>query len=171
MCEERCQQYKGCFAIYYEQNSHSCWIYRVDQSKPYSKGEGKINTNLNTTVLFFDALKHLNYSLMIEKVRIKEGIPERDSFHANNETECIIQCIDDQICGVVAFNSNVTDKSESNCWLYNFDDVSCKASGLTGDQCKTIAQDLNTIVWFHPDQKVKGALESQNGPIDWQNFF
>ena len=100
-----------------------------------------------------------DYSFKIKQVRIKEGIPKRQSFHTANETECVIKCIDDEVCSIVAYKASNAEDSANNCLFYSFEKVSCKVSGVRNDGCKTIASDPDMVVWFNPGQKYKDSLE------------
>ena len=158
-CGERCEEDNKCFAVHFEEKRRYCWIHHANNDTiAFSKEKGIPNNNTEITV-FFDELKLLDYSFKIEDVRVKEGIPKRDSFRTATESECVTKCIDDQICDIVAYKVFNKEESVNNCWLYSFEKVSCKIIGeKTDNECNTLTPDKEVVVWFNPVQRLKKDL-------------
>ncbi|XP_066912531.1 uncharacterized protein [Clytia hemisphaerica] len=150
-CEDKCLEDDRCIVLEYPA-ANQCWLFYHDKqsnvtllgkaSMPVPKGEEY------GTFIFYDALKLLGHTLKIERIAIKPGQLARKNIRTN-ETDCSMECRQDQACAMVTFNRQAQPE-ENNCKLYSEDKFECPDDIK---ECHIIAYDIkyaNYVTIFNP---------------------
>jgi len=123
-CIERCREDNLCFAIDFNtDNPNTCYLYRKPKGRKFSKNNYS-DSDSSKLIIFFDALKLLDYSFQLGNTRVKNGVTPRKKSQKQNEIMCMKECKEDAICSVFTYKQT-TSNTYVNCLLYSLGQVSC----------------------------------------------
>ena len=134
---------KKCIGIKYSANN-LCIIHRIKTIGGDTQAYSVPGENA-TTIIYFDILELLEQALRIDKAQVKSVSPLGKSLNSTTENDCIKKCVDNQVCSVLTYKADTDD-----CFLYNFEDIPCKALSSDQSKCQTVEHNENSVTWFNP---------------------
>jgi len=146
-CIERCREDNLCFAMDLDTNTPStCWLFRKlkDSKEKFMKGDYYEDLDKKyKLIIFFDALKLLDYSFKLGNTRVKNGVTPRKKSQKQNEIMCMKECKEDAICSVFTYKQT-TSNTYVNCLLYSLGQVSCDDGN-----CKLLEKSVGWTTQFN----------------------